>query len=216
MEDLTLSYVGDAVIELPIEYKINDKIFCLYPPSLGSTLLINRAVEKNKGEKELIAEVLAICSFEKRSDARYVSKLNERAEEIGKAEITKLMPIYSMIAEWNKDQGKFIKHFRLDIEQRYMKRAHDAKDKNSGSLTFNGKSIYGTLIDVVCERYGWTMDYAVWGISLVNLNMLVADKVTSVFLTDKENKRAAIPQDRDILKIDKNTDIKQILAHLKK
>lgn len=216
MEELLLSYVGDAIVELPIEYSVGGQFFCLYPPSLGSTFLMNRTINKNKVGKELIVEMLAICSFENRADARYNSLLNKRIAEIDKASVEELMPIYAMFDAWKKDQEEFVKYFNLDKEQKYMQRAHEAKDKNSGSLVFNGKSIYGTLIDVACERYGWSMDYIVWGISLVNLNMLMADKVVNVFLTKEESKKAAIPRDRNVLKIDKNTDIKQILAHLKR
>ncbi len=215
MNDLLLSNIGDAIIELPIEYIANGQTFYLYPPSLGSTILMNKALSRDIQEHELIAELLAICSFENRADAKYVSRLRQRKEQIKGASIAELMPIYMMFAEWKKDLEGFIKHFHLDLEQKYMQRAHEAKDKNSGSMVFNGKSIYGTLIDVVCERYGWSMDYVVWGISLNNLNMLMADKVVNVFLTKEESKKAAIPNNRDVLKVNKNTSIKEMLAHLK-
>ena len=52
-----------------------------------------------------------------------------------------------------------------------------------------GKSIYGLLVDFACQRYGWTLDYILWGISLVNLNMLFADAITTVYLNDEERKK---------------------------
>lgn len=217
LNEIILSNVGDALIEMPIEYSINGHMYYLYPPSLGSTILLNKTLSKSfEDKKDIVVEMLAICSFEDRAMARYPSVLKKRIEEIKQADIEELMPIYMMFGEWTQDQDTFVKHFHLDKEQKYMKRAHEAKDKNSGSLIFNGKSVYGTLIDVACERYGWSMEYVIWGISMLNLNMLMTDKVVNVFLTKDESRKAAIPQNREVLKIDKNTDIKQILAHLKR
>lgn len=214
--EIILSNVWDAVIELPIEYKVNGQLFYLYPPSLGSTMLINSATKRVKEQTDLIYEMLAICSFENRKDAIKRSVLNNRIEELKQAKLDEILPIYTMFGEWGQDQEKFIKHFQLDVEQRYMKRAHDAKDHDSGSLVFNGKSVYGTLIDVACERYGWSMEYVVWGISLINLNMLMADKVVSVYLSKEESKKAAVPQNRAVVKMDKNMSKEQLLAFLGK
>ena len=213
-DEIIKSNVWDTLLEIPIEYKIGEKVFYLYPPSLGCSLLIARYSERSKAE-EIVYYSLAICSFENRSDARKHSVLSARVEELKHAKLEELMPIYTMFIAWGQDQDKFIKHFKLDVEQRYMKRANDAKDRDSGSLVFNGKSIYGSLIDVVCERYAWSMDYVIWGISLINLNMLMNDKVVSIYLSKEESKKAAVPQNRNITQVDKNMSKEQLLAFLK-
>lgn len=215
-KDLILSNVWDTIIELPIEYQVNGQSFCLYPPSLGSTMLINRAVNKGKPQEELIYEMLAICSFENRADAVKCSTLNNRINELKQASVEELLPIYMMFSEWGQDQEKFTQYYHLDVEQKYMQRAHQAKDHDNGSLVFNGKSIYGTLIDVACERYGWTMEYIVWGISLINLNMLMADKVVSVYLSKEESRKAAVPKNRNIVKMDGQMTKEQLRAILGK
>ena len=66
---------------------------------------------------------------------------------------------------------------------------------------------------MVCERYGWSLDYALWGISLINLNMLTNDKVVSVYLSKEESKKAAIPQNRNVHKAE-NMSKEQLLAFL--
>lgn len=45
------------------------------------------------------------------------------------------------------------------------------------------------MLDVVCSKYGWTFDYALWGISYINLNMMIADSITVLtsFGKDEEN-----------------------------
>lgn len=205
----------DTLLESPIEYKAGEKIFYLYPPSLGSSLLINRHKEQVEHLEDMVYVSLAICSFENRADARKRNLLKERIEEIKQASAEELMPIYSMFVSWGQDQERFMKHFHLDVEQRYMKRAYEAKDNDTSSLTFNGKSIYGAMIDVACERYGWSMEYVVWGISLINLNMLMTDKVVSVYLSKEESRKAAIPRNRNIVKMDKNMSKEELLAILR-
>lgn len=59
--------------------------------------------------------------------------------------------------------------------------------------------MYGQIIDAACERYGWTFDYVLWGISLINLQMMLADKVSSVYLTDDENKRLHIVKSANVI-----------------
>lgn len=64
------------------------------------------------------------------------------------------------------------------------------------------------MIDIACERYGWTMDYVVWGISYANLHMLLNDYITSIYLTDDEIKKYHISMDRTFINGDdpKNMD----------
>ena len=83
---------------------------------------------------------------------------------------------------------EFIQYFGIDAERELKAQISRIKGEGS-SITFGGKSIYGLLIDFACQRYGWTMDYVLWGISYVNLNMLFADAITTVYLSDEERKK---------------------------
>ena len=230
-EKSILSNVAETIMEMPIGYQAGGRDFYLYPPSLGTAFLIEylmkddiegldmqsglfamlKAIRKNKA---LVVKLAAICSFENRADARKAHLLKAREEEISKVSDDTLMQLILHFTAWNGDVQKFIEYFALDKEEKFIKRCYDAKDKNDGSLVFNGKSVYGTLIDVACERYGWSMDYVVWGVSLNNLRMLMADHITSVFLTKDERQRARVPSDRRTIKMDGNTDKQQLLALL--
>lgn len=83
---------------------------------------------------------------------------------------------------------EFIRYFGIDADREMKTRISRIKGEGS-SITFGGNSIYGLLIDFACQRYGWTMDYVLWGISYVNLNMLFADAVTTVYLSEEERKK---------------------------
>ena len=107
-KEIVVSNLWDTLIELPIEYKVNGQLFYLYPPSLGSTMLINSATNRVKEQSDLVYEMLAICSFENRADARKRSALNARIEELKQSSVDELIHIYMMFNEWGKDQEKFI------------------------------------------------------------------------------------------------------------
>lgn len=73
-----------------------------------------------------------------------------------------------------------------------MDKINKAKDTKN-QYVFGGKTIWGALIDAACERYGWTFDYVVWGISYNNLTLMMKDKITSIYLSDEERKKTHIP-----------------------
>lgn len=79
----------------------------------------------------------------------------------------------------------------MDEETKRMAKVNAAK-KSNNQFVFGGKTIWGTLIDVACERYGWTYDYVVWGISYNNLTLMLKDKITSIYLSDEEMKKSHI------------------------
>lgn len=232
-EKSILSNVAETIMEMPIGYQAGGRDFYLYPPSLGSTMLIERllkdivpepdaklglfgmlnAIRQNKA---IVIKIAAICSFENRADALKTHLLKAREEEIKGIKDDVLMQLLLHFSAWAQDVPQFIKHFALDKEQEYIKRCSDAKDKDGGSLTFNGRSVYGSLIDVACERYGWPMNYVVWGISMNNLQMMLNDHVISIYLTKKERAKANVPTDRRVVNMDKMTKEEYIKLRKKK
>lgn len=94
------------------------------------------------------------------------------------------------------------KYTGIADEHRWMQKANRAKDPNSGSLTFNGKTIYGSFIGHFCKEYGWTFQYVVWGVSYVNLKLLAADEVTTMYMSKEELHRSGVPTDRSAATMD--------------
>lgn len=68
-----------------------------------------------------------------------------------------------------------------------------------------GRSLWGGMLDVVCAKYGWTFDYALWGISYMNLNMMIADSITVLTSYGKDE------ENREILKADDPANAEAIL-----
>lgn len=222
--------IADTIIERPHGFKVNQRQFYLYPVTLGKTYLISRLVECLGINLEIIKanpymEALRICQEKKESVCRILSyhTINKKEElfdydfvqercnffykEIDNDSMAQLLVM--VLSE--RDISAYIKHLGIDKEKEWQAKAMRAK-KDNNSLTFGDKSIYGTLIDTACQRYGWTFEYVVWGISYANLQLLLADSVTSIYLSDEERKRVNIPQDRDIINADDPANMAKIKA----
>lgn len=69
----------------------------------------------------------------------------------------------------------------------------------SGSnRVIGGRSIWGSLLDVVIQKYHWTLEYLLWGISYQNVQMLLADGISTT--EEEETIDADDPRNRDKIK----------------
>ena len=84
------------------------------------------------------------------------------------------------------------------------------KNKKGNSITFGGKSVFGSLILPACEKLNMTPQQIVWEISFSFLQMLMADAITSVYLTDEEKKEARISNDRTFVNADDPKNMEKI------
>ena len=215
------SDIADAIMERPIGFYIGDRHFFLHPPSLGKTYILSRLVAELgmnmdilrtnpyleamrlcMAKKETVSRIVAYHSLKRKKDILDEHVVNMRAElfssNLDNKELAKLFAASASFG----DAGLFMKHLGLDREKKLRDKVAKIKNKDGGSIVFGGLSTYGTLIDFACQRYGWTMDYVVWGISYLNLKMLISDAITSVYLSKEERKKVHIPDDRTFINAD--------------
>lgn len=222
MEDKDIEmYVADTIMERPYTFYLNGEMYQLHPVTLGKFYLLGRIVETLEINNELLQknpymEALRL-SVEKKDEScrllvyhtlrtkralfndRLVTKrIKTFKENMSNEDIAKLL---ILVLTEDKTES-FIKHFKIDKEKRDLEKISKVKKDNGNNIIFGGKSIYGTLIGAACEKYHWTMDYVVWGISYTNLKMLMADAITSVYLTDEEKRNARIDSDRTFINAD--------------
>jgi hypothetical protein len=115
----------------------------------------------------------------------------------------------------NDKTPEFLKYLGIDKENEYKAKVTKFKSDSGNSVSFGGKSVYGTLIDFACERYGWTYNYVVWGISYVNLKMLMNDSVSTQYLSKEELRKLHIPKDRTVISADSKENLKKMKKYFK-
>lgn len=208
---MTQDNITNQLIERPIVFSYgekDDKVISIYPASLGKTLLMARlaaelginavSLEQNihkeiyniiKGKRDVVLRLLAYYTTNSKIrlfDETFISKrVHEFDRELNDESLILLLESYLQTANANV----YMKELGITDEQHRIALIEQAKDPDKGSVNVGGKTLYGALIDSACQRYGWTYDYVVWGISYVNLQLMMADAIRTIFLSEKERKR---------------------------
>lgn len=208
--------IVDAMIERPQGFSIGDEHFYLYPVSLGKMYLLQRIVASFGVNNEILQrnpylEAIRIVKTKREDACRFVAyhTLRTKKEVFDNPLVDKRTDFFVknidedslaeiLVALLGFDRTEeFMKSLGIIAESKRYEKACKAKGESS-TLSFGGVSIYGNLLDFACERYGWTLDYVVWGISYVNLQLMLADSVKTVYLTKEEQKKHHITGERAI------------------
>lgn len=219
----------DTVLENPKGFSIGNRKFYIYAPTLGKTLLFSRlfvklkvninmikslpvieimGLLKDKQQRGLILKAIVLNTFDRREDILNEDKCRVRAEYFDKhcndEEITQLFIIVTSLD--NTDD--IVRHLGLDKQRKEINKICALKNKNNNSLTFGGTSLYGTILDMAANRYGWSLEYILWGISYTNLRLMLADAINTMYISDDERKKlgASIGQERVDMDDPKNWD----------
>ena len=207
----------DIMLERINEFKVGRRKFRIYPPSLGLTMMLKGAVERLgatdtadplAAAAELAATKpleccrvvsLAVCCT--KDDAMDAEGSERRAKWLAEnLDAEAIASLLIVVISGNKVE-RFLTESGIRAEGDRMRQV--LAKKKGGTLVFGGKTIFGQLIDPAMERYGWTYDYTVWGISYAALTALMADKVNSVYLSEEERKQVPVRLlERDSIKGD--------------
>ena len=197
--------LADIITGRPHEIEIGRKTLRLYPVTLAKTFLLRRWMGKLKidygilksmpqleclrlaeTQPEVVAEILAIHSAPNSAQALHDS----HATKIRRDLLLSVKPehlaglLMTVLTEDKTDVlssylGMTAERDRLQ-EVLAVKRAHD---KNN--LSFGGKSILGLFIGPLKEM-GYTDEDILFKYGYSYLRLMLADKVTSVYVSDKE------------------------------
>ena len=221
--------ISDVLIERPISFSIKNKRFMLYHPTLGKLQLMTRLFDviglgRLKPNDDIYYFSFSVANTKRDECLRLIAystlpenecldegRVRKRIESFGSLDTEDIATI--LITVFTIDKTEEIMHyFGMDEEAKRLEKVSKIKSKSSkGSLSFGGKSIWGSLIDAACERYGWSYQYVLWGISYSNLRLLLADQIRTLFLTDEERKKAHIPADGRIIKGDDAKAMEQFI-----
>lgn len=226
--------IADTIMERPHGFTVNGRQFFLYPVTLGKTYLLLRLIgslEMNaeiikanpymealrlcREKRDAVCRLLAYHTLDRREELFDSGIVNERcrylSENLSDEEMSQLLVM--VLAK--DDTEEFMRFFGIDREREEMARISKIKGRSGNSVTFGGRSVLGSLIVPACEKLNMTPRQVVWDISYPFLQMLMADAVTSVYLTDEERKETGIISGRTVLDADDPANADRIMAMFK-
>lgn len=221
----------DSIMEMPIGFEVGGVHYFLYPVTLGTAYLISREREgmaENLKEaffsapeserlnyRMSLCRIVAMQTFSKKDEILDFKTLSERTNSFYQSlDNEGLFQLYDLIMASFDDASLFIKNSGLDHDKRTL--AKIARHKaDGGNFTFGARTAYGSIIGPACERFGWTLDYVVWGIGYTNLQMLLADEQVSVYLSSEERKSLRISADREVIDANDPANIERMKQILK-
>lgn len=218
-------------MEMPIGFEVGGVHYFLYPVTLGSAYLISREREgmaenlkdafatasesERLNYRKSLCRIVAIQTLGKKESILNSKTLSERTDILyNSLDNDGLFVLYDMIMASFDDASLFIKHSGLEYDKRKL--AKIAKHKaDEGNFSFGARTAYGSIIGPACAKFGWSMDYVVWGIGFTNLNMLLADEQVSVYLNKEDRRKLRISPDREIVDASDPANIQKIKQILK-
>lgn len=210
-----------AIVSRPQEFSLAGRTFRIYPESLGKSIVMSSLVAQLDtttgltttvealalchNQRDVVCDIIALAVSETKAEIFNVRSLRSKAaffdKHLGDTDMASLL--LNVLATMQADELMHI----AGIDEDHDKRRRVARISGNNSISFGGLTMFGNLIDAACERYGWTYDYTVWGLPLVCLRMMLADAVTSMYLSEEDRKKAHIIDRSDDFYQAENTDI---------
>ena len=203
--------IADIVMEKPYGFSVDGKQFYLYPSTLGKNYLIGRLVrslgldESGLAEDEYaevlriarqkpdqLCRILAYHTLNTKSELFDEKLISTRTKFFAKHIDAKDLAVLFYMTLTREDLRAATKRLGIDAERQRQKRVFAAKKPETNTFTFGGKSIFGALIAPACEKLNLTPEQVVWGISNQFLQLLMADSISQIYLTDEEKKHARV------------------------
>lgn len=191
----------DYLLERPYIVELGQRRLSFFPPSLGVLLQAEAelpispqrtdeadalAVMLATAYPTEVARYLALHTCRTRAEAQDESKVSEVAQAISTLKADELTSLF-LLVRGQSDASGLMEMLGIDDNLSRRKKAIERRATDSWE-SFGGLSIYGSLIDPLAERYGWTMDYILWGISYANIQLLLSDQPTSIYSADAAGK----------------------------
>ena len=226
--------LADTLIERPHVFEVGGQQFFLYPVTLGKSYLLMRLIESLEFDEEIFGtnpclEALRVCNIHRDIVLRIISyhtiKNKEElfdnsiidsrckffSENLDNEELAQLL----LVTLYEDKTSTFKEYLGINKENEWKHKISKLKGDSGSSVCIGGKSIYGSMIDYICERYKWQYDYVVWGISYANIKMLMSDCISTYYLSKEELKQLRMPTDRTIVSGDSKENIQNMKRYFK-
>lgn len=202
-------------MDRPQLFRIGGRPFRLYYPTLGMSLLANRTLPVStmiKDSEDIDGTLIGLCMDKPVEAVRFIAihtirgrsrlidghSIDDRADQLSSMlSVEDTATLIRAILRLS-DADRLLCHIGIEKDTSLLSRICELRDDGT-TMTFGGRSIYGRLVSLACERYGWTPEYVVWEINLVSLRMMMADHISTVHLSEEEVKKLRIDNGRDYI-----------------
>lgn len=206
----------DVLLEIPVTFFVGQHKFIFRPFTLGKYLVAERIISSfnldthsmteevhNMAEEILhmcshndgkakAARLIALSTFSRKSDILNGKCIGKRAKWLCKKLTAEEMAQLVIVLLSSDNTALYRKYLGITEDSERKTKISKFRSQNGDYVSFGGKSMWGTMIDFACERYGWTLGYVLWGISYANLIMMTSDIFTSVYINKDERNRLGI------------------------
>lgn len=225
--------IFDIIIGKPHVIYVGKKPICLYPVTFAKTILLksymtelslnvdiinlNSQLEVHRlvvEKREVCCSILAIHSAPNtQKDLFNIKARAERTNVFMKMSDSDLAALLSYVLSSDKTHEAF-KYLGLDKEQERLKEIMEIKKKSPNCMSFDGLSLFGTFI-VQLKEMGFTHNEILYECGYTFLRLMLADKPTSIYLTDEEvEKIPALVADSGSMDANNPAMTEQILGRL--
>lgn len=203
--------LADAVMDRPREFFIGNRRFEQWSPSLGMSLMLERHLSalgidndllvKNPSMEAMrlisakrieVCRILAILSTRDRRHLKKSKWIEKRAQFYSRNLSDDDIATLLLMALGEPRAESLISLSGIAKEQEEQARIAKHKNKDGHTLSFGGKTIFGSLIVPACDTMKCLPSEAVWGMSLIQLRMCLADKINTVYVSDEDMKALGI------------------------
>ena len=196
--------LADIVTDCPHEFTIGRKHYRLYPVTLAKlyrlrpyidalgidekVLSINPYIEALRvvsENREICSSIIAIHTAPNTyKDLFNRKKTAERRNEFSRLSDDDLASL--LIVALTADKAQLVmERYGVDKEQERLQRVMKVKEVGKNNLTFGGNTIFGSFIAPLKEL-GYTDNEILYERGYGYLRMMLADKISSVYLSDEE------------------------------
>ena len=197
--------IADVITGKPHEFRVGERAFRVYPVTLGKMLELRPFMEVSgmesvvksnnpylsmlrliREKKELCATILAIHTLENNRRALHdQTEIKWRTDFFSKEMGDEAMTSLLMAALAGERTAQIAEHLELDKELERLSEVMKIKKKNSNTLSFCGKSIFGSFIGPLKEM-GFSADEIIFECGYSFLKLVLMDKQASLYLSDEE------------------------------
>ena len=200
--------LADIISERPQEFKVGENLVRFYPVTLAKKYLLKKhfdslGVDKGKlkenayvealrlvtEKRDTCCEILAIYTtpntYKDLYDADWKVARIAMLDRISTDELAALL-INILISSDNTEL--LLKHLGIDKERERLTKIMEIKNRNGkNNITIGGVSIFGSFIGQLKE-IGYTDNEILFERGYTFLRLMLADKITSIYMTDDDMK----------------------------